>query len=80
LPTITKIIKTNEKIINNSDKRLWFPKLDFAIDSNEIKLVTDEQYDELIKNSLITEVIITKQFNTTNIDSTIKKSKKHKNN
>lgn len=46
-----------KKIINKNKVRLVFPKYDLSIDSNEIKEVTEEQFNGVIQNSSIEEVI-----------------------
>lgn len=58
-------------IINTYHKRLTFPSLDFSIDSNKIRKVTNEQFNVLINNYWIREVIKEK---------TSKRSKKRINN
>lgn len=45
-----------KKIINTNQNKLIFPKIDFSIESNEIKKVTDTQYFYLMQNSWIHEI------------------------
>jgi len=56
------VISQNEyinmkKIINQSNKKLVFPKFDLTIDSNEIKELDDNLVSELLGNANIKEVI-----------------------
>jgi len=46
-----------KKIINKSNKKLVFPKFDLAIESGEIKEITDEFASELLGNEAIGEVL-----------------------
>jgi len=47
-----------KKLITNVSKdKLTFPSLDFTIDTNEIKKVTEEQFSVLINNFWIREII-----------------------
>lgn len=44
-------------ITNTNNKKLVFPKFDFAIDPEEIKIVSEDRFDELCGNSWIKEVL-----------------------
>lgn len=46
-----------KKIINTYHKKLIFPTLDFSIESNEIKIVTDSFFLKLIYNPWLKEII-----------------------
>lgn len=46
-----------KKITNTNNKRLTFSSLDFSIGDNEIKKVTNEQFNVLIRNYWIKEVV-----------------------
>jgi hypothetical protein len=46
-----------KKIINVSNSDLLFPRLDFSIQSKEIKIVTDDKFNQLSGNPNIKEVI-----------------------
>jgi len=59
-------------IINEYHKQLTFPTLGISIDTKEIKEVTEEQKEELLKNKFIKEVLSKKE--TTKVEK-VKKSK-----
>ena len=45
------------KIINKSTRKLVFPKLDMMIDTNEIKIVSNEIFRYMIGNYWIREIL-----------------------
>jgi len=45
------------KIINKSNRKLVFPKFDLALEPEEIKEISDEDFKELIGNYAIKEVL-----------------------
>jgi len=49
------------KIINTYHKRLTFPLLDFSIEPNEIKVVSEIDFISLIPNGCLKEVVKEKQ-------------------
>lgn len=52
-----------KKIINKNKKRLTFPSLNISIEPNEIKKVLEHDYEILIRNNSIKEVMIEKKIN-----------------
>jgi hypothetical protein len=46
-----------KKIINKSQNGLLFPKFDLYVGANQIKIVTDDVFSEVITNSNIEEYI-----------------------
>lgn len=46
-----------KKVINKNRVRLVFPKYDLAIEPDQIKEVTDEQYEGVIQHVSIEEVV-----------------------
>ncbi len=46
-----------KKVININRSRLVFPKYDFVIEPDEIKEVTEEQFDGIIRNISIEEIL-----------------------
>ena len=46
-----------KKIINKNRARLVFPKYDLSIEPDEIKEVTEEQFNGVINNASIEEVL-----------------------
>jgi hypothetical protein len=46
-----------KKIINKSKNGLLFPKFDLYVGANQIKIITDDVFSEVISNSNIQEYI-----------------------
>ncbi|MCP6727527.1 MAG: hypothetical protein KJI69_05965 [Patescibacteria group bacterium] len=46
-----------KKVINNNRSRLVFPKYDLVIEPDEIKEVTEEQFEGILGNASIEEVL-----------------------
>ncbi len=46
-----------KKIINTYNKRLTFPSLDFSIEPNEIKIISESDFINLIPNLWLKEIV-----------------------
>ena len=46
-----------KKVINNNRSRLVFPKYDLVLEPDEIKEITEEQFEGVIENASIEEVL-----------------------
>ena len=72
-----------KKVINKNRSRLVFPRYDLVLEPDEIKEVTEEQFDGIIGNASIEEVLheslkTEEAVDKTNKRSTNKKGRRNK--